>query len=1107
MSLPAFGVKRPVVANLLMLALLVGGIAFGARIRREFFPQIDPTTVLISSPYPGAAPDEVERALASKIEDAIRDLRLVKEINTTVSEGAALVRVEFEPRKDIDAAVAEVKREVDALQDLPDAADRIIVQKIEPNLPAIILSLYGDADERTMKRAIRQMRDDLRTLPGMGQIVVGGQRTDEITVEVRPEAALKHRLSLPAISQRVRAAMIETPGGAVRSPTANIGIRTPGAEERAEDIGQIVVKAEAGGQLVRLADLAEVTQGFVDVDIRARLNGKPAVSLTVFQVGEQDAVIMAELVKAYAAGLEHKPLHLGITDRLAGMLTPPGQETLKQRAYSLGLARADVEELPGRIAITTDLARFIVGRMQLLTRNAAQGAVLVFFVLFLFLNWRVSFWVLMGMVTALMGTLILMRLTGITLNLLTMFGLIIVVGILVDDAIVVAENIVARHEKGESPTDSAIRGANQVAWPVVGTVVTTVFAFFPLSIIEGRMGDMLGALPVVVGVALFISLIESLFILPVHISHCLKEADKREATHHQSRVERLERRFDRARDKFVAGILIPRYTTLLRLALRYRYIAVCVAIATVVASAGMVLGGRVGVSFLTSSDAETINCELRMPVGTPAAVTDRFVRKVEQACLEIPEIKSTWAIVGAVSSLEGDSSSSAPHLAQVILELTPVEDRAAAGQRPSDQVIVALRSALEGQLVGLKSVRFQEMQGGASGAPISIGLVGDDPARLDAAAAEITDTLDKLKGVFDIADDADAGAQELRFYPRDGASELGFTIANIAEQVRGAIYGLEPFTFAGNEEDVDVRVIYPTAFRRDLSNLESMYLFTPAGDPVPLPEVVRVEMARSYATVRRVNGQRTITITADNDKKVINADEVTRTIFAGRAEFEARHPGVRLIERGTSKDMREAFGSLPLGFLTAIVLIYLTLAWLFQSYTQPILVLSAVPFAVIGVIWGHILFGYNLTFLSMIGFIALSGIVVNDSLIFVQFFNSMRAAGLNTYAACLAAGRARLRAILLTTVTTVCGLLPMLLEQSFQARFLIPMAITIACGLVSATLLVLVLLPSLLMILADVKRVAAIAWRGEPIEREPMTEPDNLDAFIDAEETAQIQTT
>jgi multidrug efflux pump subunit AcrB len=362
--------------------------------------------------------------------------------------------------------------------------------------------------------------------------------------------------------------------------------------------------------------------------------------------------------------------------------------------------------------------------------------------------------------------------------------------------------------------------------------------------------------------------------------------------------------------------------------------------------------------------------------------------------------------------------------------------------------------------------------------------VGQSPLAIERAAAEIKERLARYDGVYDIADDADSGQSELRFHLRDGASELGFTVGNVAEQVRGAVFGLEAFTFAGDEEDVDVRVRYPESFRRDLAALETMHIFTPGADPVPLPEVVRVEQARAYATVRRINGDRAVTVTADVNTRMVSPEVITAEILAERAEIEARHPGVRIVERGRS-----------MGFLTAIGLIYLCLAWLFQSYTQPLLVLTAVPFAVIGVIWGHFLLDFRLTFLSMIGFIALSGIVVNDSLIFVQFFNRMREAGLNTYAACVATGRARLRAILLTTITTVCGLLPMLLERSFQARFLIPMAITISFGLMSATLLVLVLLPALLMITADVKRVAAMLWRGEPIAAEPTSEPDDLDAY------------
>ncbi len=1102
MSLPAFGVRKPVVANLLMFALLVGGVLFGAGIRREFFPEIDPTMVLISAPYPGAAPDEVERALASKIEDQLRDLRDVKEITSTVTEGAAVVRVEFEPEKDIDVAVADVKREIDALQDLPDAAERIIVQKLEPNLPAIALSLYGDADERTMKLAIRAIRDDLRTLPGMGEIVVSGSRIDEISVEVRPEAALKHRLSLPEVSGRIRAAMIETPGGAVRSPTANVGVRTPGAEERADAVEQVVVKAGEGGQVVRVGDIAEVERGFMDVDVRTRLNGKPAVSLTVYKVGKQDAVLMADLVKAYGAGLQGTEVGRSWSERLRAVFAPSTSKSARERAYELGAARRAAGVLPGEVAITTDLARFIVGRLELLTRNALQGAALVFLTLFLFLSWRVSFWVLTGMVIALMGTLIMMRLTGITLNLLTMFGLIIVVGILVDDAIVVAENIVARHERGERPDRAAIRGANQVAWPVVGTVLTTIFAFFPLALIEGRMGDMLGTLPLVVGVALAASLLESLFILPVHMTHSLQAADRREASHRQSRVERLERRFDSARDHVFARLLLPAYSSLLRIALRHRYIALAVAIASIMASLGMVLGGRVGYAFLTSSDAETINAELRMPVGTPASITDEYVRRIERACADISEIRSVFSIVGAVSSLEGDAASEAPHLAQIILELTPVEERTARGQDSSDRVLVRLREALEGRLVGIKSFRLEEVQGGGSGPPISLGVVGSNARAIEAAAAEIQAMLGRYDGVYDIADDADAGQTELRFHLREGASELGFTVANVAEQVRGAVFGVEAFTFAGDEEDVDVRVRYPAGFRRDLGSLETMHIFTPSGDPVPLPEVVRVDQARSYATVRRINGDRAVTVTADVNTRMVSPEAITSEILSRRAEIEARHPGVRIVERGRSKDQKESFASMPLGFLTAIGLIYLCLAWLFQSYTQPLIVLMAVPFAIIGVIWGHFLLDFRLTFLSMIGFIALSGIVVNDSLIFVQFFNHMRGAGLNTYAACIATGRARLRAILLTTITTVCGLLPMLLEQSFQARFLIPMAITISFGLVSSTLLVLVLLPSLLMIVADIRRLGAMLWRGEYIPAEPVTEPEDIDAFAEMEAEA-----
>jgi hydrophobic/amphiphilic exporter-1 (mainly G- bacteria), HAE1 family len=1081
MGLPEFGVKKPVVANLMMLALIGAGLLFGIGLRREFFPEVRPNQVLITAPYPGATPDEVEKALATKIEDRIADLRDLDEINSTVSTGAASIVIEFKEGKDIDAAVADVKREIDALQDLPEQSERIVVSKFEPNLPAIVVALFGDSNESVMKEAIRKIRDDLRILPGMGEIALSGIRTDEIRVEVRPGALIEHDLSLPAVSAEIRRAMQELPGGSVRGPTQNVSIRTPGIEERAADIRRIVVKASGDGQLVRVGDIAEVQDTFADLDLRSRLNGKPAVSLTVFKVGEQDAVEMADMVKAYVAGLRGETLSMTLGERLRSLMRRPGStEPVSSRfaAFELGERRAAEGELPGEIVFTTDLARFIVGRLELLTRNAMMGLALVFATLLVLLSWRVSLWVGIGLVISLLGTLAVMRLTGTTLNLLTMFGLIIVIGILVDDAIVVAENVKARHEAGEDSQTAAIKGTNQVAWPVVATVLTTIFAFLPFGLIEGRIGDLLSALPVVVACALFVSLIESLFILPPHLAHALDAEDR--AAERKTRLWRVEQRVSVVRETFFKRMLIPGYARLLERSLRWRYVTLCVALALVVISAGMVNSGRVRFVFLGSSDAETINGELRMPIGTPASVTDIAARKIEAEALKLPEVKSCWVQVGALSSLEGDESNEAPHLAQVILELSPVEQRTALGQRRSDQVIIALREAI-GELVGVRSFRLEEVGGGGSGPPINLGIVGDTEEQIMAATDEMRLVLDGFDGVYDVADNAERGQPELRIALRPGASELGFTVSGLAEQIRGMVYGLEAFTFAGDREDIDVRVVYPEEERRSLAMLQDAFVFSPSGVPVPLAEVATLTADRGFSTIRRLDRERIVTLTADVDTDLVSPEAVTSAI---RPEFDAiaDRYGVRIVERGRQKDQAESFATLPLGLAVAVGLIAVVLTWLFQSFTQPLIVLMAVPFSVIGMVWGHFLLGFDMTMLSYIGFIALSGIVVNDSLIYVQFYNEQRKAGLTVHDACMAAGRARVRAILLTTVTTVLGLLPLMLEQSFQARFLIPMAITISFGLMSATLLVLVVLPCLLMISSDVFRWVAMLWTGKRIE-------------------------
>lgn len=1085
MSLASFSVNRRVVPNLWMLAVIGFGIVFGLNLRREFFPETRADQVVITVPYPGASPDEIERSLVIKIEDRIERLRGVKEITSTISEGIATIRVEFESGIDFEPALAEVKREIDALQDLPERAERITVGKFEPNLPAIILTLYGDSDEAAMKRAMREMRDDLRSLPGMGDAVIGGVRRDEIIVEVRPEAILEHRLALPEVAARVRQAMQELPGGTVRNPTQNVPVRTVTAQERTDEIRAIVVKALPGGQMLRLGDIARVESGFADVDVMTRLNGRPAMSLTIFKVGDDDTVDMASMVKAYAAGRTGEAFIPRRGERVSdGSGRSPSPRVL---AFELGRSRHDQQALPGNLAVTTDLARFIVGRLELLTRNALTGAVLVFLTLMVMLNWRAAFWVTVGMGVAILGTLAAMYMLGVTLNLLTMVGLIIVVGILVDDGIVVSENILSRHEDGLSPKDAAILGAEQISWPVLTTVTTTVVAFLPLALIDGRIGDFLAALPVVVAIALAMSIIECLFVLPSHMAHALEGVEQRRREGRRSLLDRAEARFSGLRERILGRIIVPAYLRLLNICLRRRYLTICAAIAAVAAALGMVAGGRVPFTFLASSDAETINGELRMPIGTPAARTDEVVRLVERAAMDLPEVQSVYVSIGNVGSLDGNTPNAAgSHLAQIVLELHPVEMR----DRTSEQVITGLRMAL-GELPGVKSLRLEEIGGGGSGPDINLGLVGDDTRALVAAASEIRRALRDYEGVFDITDDADTGQREARFVLRPGASELGFTQANLGEQIRAMVYGLEPYTFAGDREDVDVRVTIPAHLRRSLGDIEQMHVLSPAGDPVPLGEIVEFESASTYASIRRLNRSRIVTVTADVDQAMANPEEVVAALMGRRPappgaapgatipEILARHPGVRLEVRGRQKDQAESFATLPTALMAAMAMIYVLLAWLFGSYTQPFIILAAVPFAIIGMVLGHLALGYNMTILSLIGFIALAGIVVNDSLVFIKFYNTRRESGLGPFDAAVATGRARIRAIMLTTLTTVLGMAPLILERSFQAQFLIPMAITISGGLISATVLTLIVLPSLLLILDDARRMSRLAWRGE----------------------------
>ncbi len=1065
MNLPKFGVKNPVPINLLMAGLILAGIFASFNLRRQFFPDMEFDRVSVSMAYPGASPEDVQSSIAKRIENAIVNIDEVDELRTTCVEGSASIDVSFkEGTTNLDEAVEEVRRKVESLQDLPADVERPIVTRIEPAMPVIMVQLWGDIDKQVMKQAIRDVRDDLRTFSEMGAITVGGDVGNELTVELDQDSLIEHGISVSTVSDRISLWMRQVPGGTLRSSGGDIVIRTDSPEESSLELEKIVIRSQHDGETLHLGDIAKIQTTLVDIPVNVRFNEEPAMNLFVTKSGNQDIVLMAEIVRAYVAG------------RMGDEFAPTWKENLsrgktkRKEAWQLGI---DADPLPTGTSLSTftDLARFVEGRMSLLTENAMLGGALVFVLLLLALNWRVALWVGIGLVTALGGTLFIMFLFGITLNMLTMFALILVLGLLVDDAIVVAENIKAQHEQGVPAMEAAVEGTKQVLWPVFATVMTSIVAFLPLTFVKGNMGDLLGALPVVIACALAMSLFEALLILPGHLGHSLVKSDKT----CNSKIGAFVKRFEVRRDAFVFQRIVPLYLRLLSLVIKFRYVSLAFAFSTLIVSVGFVAGGRVGYEFMTIPDAETIAINIRMPEGTPFSQTMRMLEHVEHASRKQKQVHYISTIAGAQMATEGSSGGFSSNLGQLFIELTPAEDRLL----NANEVIGLIRGAIGDRSKLADSIRYEMMSGAPSGAGITIQLRGENETSLFAASERIQEDLRKFSAVHDIVDDAAAGQRELRIELREGASSTGLTLADLASQVRGAVYGIDAHVFAQGDEEVDIRVKMGEELRKNVGALEQLWVVTPNGTAVPLVEVAHIREQRGYTTIRRLNRERTVTVTAETVDGVSPEAVAVQLPFL---QWQEDFPEVTIKKGGRQEQQAEAFASLPVGFLAACLMIYVILAWLFGSYFQPLIVMIGIPFAIIGVIWGHYIAGVSLSFLSMIGFVALSGVVVNDSLIFVEFYNARRIEGETMRDALLNAGAARIRPIFLTTITTVLGLTPLMLEQSMQAKFLIPMALAISFGLMSATVLILLLLPALLVIGDDFRALGKYLWGSNEAE-------------------------
>ena len=1095
MSPARFSVRNPVLVNMLMLVVLAGGTLFALTLVREMFPEFRPNKLIIRAVHPGVLPQEIETAVTIKIEEAVRDVDGVEKVDSNISDGMSVTTLTlYNDVEDAEAVLNEVKREIDALPDLPDDIERVTIQKFEPLLPVISVAIFGEGPEADLKKATRELRDDLLALPGVSRITVSGVRDDEISVEIIPERLIEYNVTFEEVASAIRRSNLDVSGGQLKGSRTTVAVRTVGEELEGHELEDLVVRPSMGdGRKVLLRDVATIRDDFVDVDIEGYFNSQPSMSCDVFKTASQDAIQISGVIKAYIAGKTGQPfdawgyeaarnsawyaqpfLTIGagvaqLTNVIAGRPDP-------MAVYEQSKASPYTHQF--QVGLNTDLARFIEGRLDLMARNGMSGLVLVLISLVLFLNWRVAFWSAIGLPVSFLGTFIVMWMCGISINLLSVFGLIIVLGIIVDDAIVIGENICRHVEEGMPAKEAAVRGTEEVMWPVLIAVATTIAAFAPMLFIKGTIGEFMGELPIVVMAALSVSLIEALFILPSHLRKLptpQQLAEKKRNAPEPGPLLRLFHRFRDAQERFIVDVLQKRYEQFLRRALTWRYVTVATAFAALIATFGLVAGGLVEFVFVQEMDSETIICDIELPVGSPPDRVRARVMEISDFVKQQAEVVNVQAFVGIQIDVAGEGAvgfKDQSNLGQLVVELKESDSREQAGLRSSNALLIPLRE-FTSNLTEVNSSRWLSLNGGPGGKDIVARLTGPNHEELKEVAGLLRQDVATYQGVGDLDDDIDEGKREMQLRLLQSAGATGATTASLGTHIRAALYGQEARRLTRNREDVRIMVRYPESYRENVYSVESMWIPTGTGPQdrswAPLRQMAQLTEADGVTSIYRSEHQRAVTVFANVDDELGNTQDILKKV---RANFDAKiapqHPNVKIEFLGSSEEMRKAFSGLKLAFPVALLIIFMMLAGLFRSYAQPLVVMAAIPFGFLGAIIGHLVTNNPLTILSMIGMVALCGILVNDSLVLVEFINKRVRAGLSHFEASIEGAKLRLRAILLTTLTTAAGLTPLMFETSFQAKFMIPMAVTLTFGLIFATLLTLVIVPALNLIFLDI---------------------------------------
>ena len=1028
-------VNNSVASNLMMFFIILSGAATIPLLNMEVFPDIEVDIINVTAIYPGATPSDVENAVCVRIEERLQGLDGVKKISSTASENVGSVNVEILSGQDITEMLDRVKAEVDAIDNFPEGVERPTTKQFITSQANITVAVGGEMDELTLTNLTEEVKDEIDALPGVTYSSFVAKKDKEISIEISEKTLRKYDLTLSQISRAIQNLSIDIPSGSIENVNGEILIRAQGQGYTVDYFSSIPIISDPSGSIVRLGEISELNDAFsIDYDLEFLFNSQPSNLITVYRVGDQNSIDISSQIKDYVEK--------------------------KQKILPEGI----------HITAFDDEARLLVGRIETMTKNAYQGLLLVVIVLALFLKPKLAFWVSLGIPISFMGGFWFMPALDLSINMLSLFTFILVLGIVVDDAIVVGENIALFRERGMDPKEAAVKAATQVSIPVFFAVLTTMATFSPMLAVEGQIGAIWRIFPLITISVLFWSLFESLTILPAHLAHSSEKKSK------IIWIRSLSDRWEKFQSKIKNGLIFfvnTYYKPTLLKSVNRPFTFLSIAASVFILTIGIIGGGIIKFSFFPPIEADLAIGTVEYPSGTSIEITREGYLKLEESAKILEEelnkefpgksiIKNRLSTIGfqpqrtKTSRGPGNLNASygGPHLAEVALELIPGEERSIGTEE-----IVRRWRRLMPSVPGVKEVGFFSSLF-STGEPVNVQLSSKYMDDLLDAKEELKRELIQFPGVFDVKDNFNIGKEEISIKLLPAAENYGINMMMLGSQVRQAFYGLEVQSIQRGRDEVKVMLRYPKNERASISNLEDMMIKVPNGSTIPVRQIAKLELGEGLSSIQRKNRKRAINVTADVDLTVTTGNEVIAAVTASiLPKILKKYNSISISLEGEQQEQGQNLKSIGKNFLLAMIVVYMLLAIPFKSYFQPLVVMSSIPFGLTGAVFGHLIMGINFSVLSMMGFVALTGVVVNDSLVMVDFINRYRSEGNSIMDAVLEAGPRRFRPIFLTSLTTFVGLTPLLLEKSIQAKFIIPMAVSLSFGVIFATAITLFLVP------------------------------------------------